>query len=381
VLPALIAVLLAGLWSRPWPRIRCLRMAPITTMRQVYLLWCYALLGVSILAKGPPGVTVVVAVAAFHILFLGGWRASWELKRGLLLVLVIALPWRLAMWLKDGLRFINEYIFTHILDRATADPDKSLGTFEYYTSQLGHGLWLWAALLPPALAAAFLRTRTDTREGRVRFTIALWAICGVAVFSLVTTKFHHYILPVVPALGILVAFFLDDLLAHRDRLHPIYAALGIGIVLLVTRALMWEPERWIELFIYRYDRPWPSAEPWSIDPSSGFLALGLAAASALALLAVWRRAGVVALGTAGLAICLWSLHVYMPLAGTHWGMRDAMRTYYERRTIYGETLVYFGARELVDDWQPRAPTSRSRPSSRARSRPASRSPSRSKSAS
>jgi len=78
----------------------------------------------------------------------------------------------------------------------------------------------------------------------VRFTVALWAICGVAVFSLVTTKFHHYILPAIPALGILVAFFLDDLLAGRDRLHPIYAALGIGIVLLVARDLMWEPDRW-----------------------------------------------------------------------------------------------------------------------------------------
>jgi hypothetical protein len=355
-LPALIAVLLLGLWSRPWPRIRFLRMEPITTMRQVYLLWCYALLGVSVLAKGPPGVTVVVAVAVFHVLFLGGWRHSWELKRGLLLAVVIFLPWHMAMWLKDGVRFVNEYLFTHILDRATADPDKSLGTFSYYTSQLGHGLWLWAALLPPALAAGLLRAQAATREARVRFTVALWAICGIAVFSLVTTKFHHYILPAVPALGILVAFFLDDLLAGRDRLHPIYALLGIGIVLLVARDLMWEPERWIEMFNYNYDRPWPSAEPWAIDTSDGFLALGLVASAALAALAVWRRAGVAALCTVGLAIAIFALHVYMPLAGTHWGMREAMRTYYERRAIYGEKLVYFGAREVYDDWNARGPT-------------------------
>jgi 4-amino-4-deoxy-L-arabinose transferase-like glycosyltransferase len=380
-LPALIAVLYAGIFPRvwwwislplryvvralltpvmrSWPRAgifadRLLALPPLTTMRQVYLLWCYALLGVSVLAKGPPGVTVVFGVAAFYIALLGRWRdlydGRFELIRGLLVMLVVFLPWHMAMWLKDGLHFVQEYVFTHILDRATADPDKSLGTFEHYTSQLGHGMWLWAALVPPAIAAALVGARTTTREGRVRFLVALWAISGVAVFCLVTTKFHHYILPAVPALAILVAMLLDDLFAGRARLHPIYAALGVGIVLLVARDLMFEPDRWIEMFIYRYDRPWPSAEPWSIDPSSGFLALGVVAACAVALLAVWRRAGVIAIGGVGLAICVWALQIYMPLAGDSWGMRQAMRRYYEMRTIYGEHVVYYGARELSDDW-------------------------------
>src|SRR4029077_20814135 len=131
---------------------------------------------------------------------------------------------------------------------------------EYYSSQIGHGMWLWAALLPAALAAAILRPRIDSREARVRFLVALWAIGGYAFFGLVQTKFHHYILPVVPALGILVAFLLSDLLAGRDRLHPLYAAIGVGLVLLVCRDLVHEPERWIEMFVFRYDRPWPSGE-------------------------------------------------------------------------------------------------------------------------
>jgi hypothetical protein len=50
------------------------------------------------------------------------------------------------------------------------------------------------------------------------------------------------------------------------------------------------------------------------------------------------------------ASAIWSLQVYMPVAGKHWGMREAIRTYYEQRTIYGEKLVYFGEAELADDW-------------------------------
>jgi 4-amino-4-deoxy-L-arabinose transferase-like glycosyltransferase len=372
--PLLMGLLTAGLSYRPWRVLtrplartrvvgRLLAMAPITTMRQVYLLWCYAFLGISVLAKGPPAVAVFGLVAVFHVVLLNRWRdlyhGFFEIKRGLLLMIVVFLPWHIAMYLTEGIRFIRDYVFFNILARGSSGVDDSAGTFAYlsnnhggYAAVIGHGMMLWAALLPAALAAALLRAQTDTREGRVRFMVTLWAVCGAAFFFVVQTKFNHYILPVIPALGLLVAFFLDDMLAGRDRLHPLYAALGIGIVLLLTRDLMWEPERWIEMFVYRYDRPWPWAEPYAIDLSDGFLALGLIAAGALVVATLpWRRIGVAALGVAGLTICVWSLQVYMPVAGTHWGMRDAMRTYYQQRTIRGERIIYYSARQLWADWQ------------------------------
>jgi 4-amino-4-deoxy-L-arabinose transferase-like glycosyltransferase len=338
--------------SRPIAE-RLLAVSPIATMRQVYLLWCYALLGVSVLAKGPPALAVAGLVGVLHIVLLGRWRAlydgAFELKRGVVLLVVTFLPWHIAMFLKDGIKFIDEYLFTHILNRAAVGVDNSPGTFEYYSSQLGHGMWLWAALVPAALLAALLRTRLDTRRDRVRFLIALWAIAGTGFFCVVQTKFHHYILPVVPALGILVALYLDDILAGRDRLHPLLAAVGIGLALLVCRDLVHEPKRWIEMFVFRYDRPWPSTEPWTIDPGDGFLALGIAAAVAIGLVATrLARAGVICVCAVGLAICVFALQAYMPVAGRHWGMGDAVRTYYRLRTIYGVEHVYFGAGQAAD---------------------------------
>jgi hypothetical protein len=385
-LPAMMLVLLAGLSSRAWRVLRLpldaivrgavypvvrlrgggwaatrpaadrvLDMAPLTTMRQVYLLGAYSLLGVGVLAKGPPGLAIAGGVGLCHVALQRRWRAlaggAFEIKRGLLLLVATSVPWHIAMFLKDGIVFIQQYLLFHIRDRAAAGVDASPGTFEMYSAQLGVGMWLWAALLPAALAAALLRTRLDSRADRVRFLIAIWAIVSVAVFGLVQTKFHHYILPAVAPLGVLVAFFLDDVAARRDHLHPLHAAIGVAIVLLICRDLVHEPEQWIEMLTYRYDRPWPTAEPWSVDASDGFLALGALGALAIALAATrWRRIGVAALGLAGLAICVWSLQVYMPIAGTHWGMRDAMRTYYDLRTVYGEKLVYFGLGELYDDW-------------------------------
>ncbi len=366
--PLVMGVLFAAVVWRGWriaryPLVdRLLGMARLTTMRQVYLLWCYTFLGVRILAKGPPGLAVFGVVAVLYIALLHRWRdlynGMFEIKRALLLVTVVFLPWHVAMYLKTGAKWLNEYLFFHILSRGSSGVDNSHGTFAMiegvsggYAGIIGHGMWLWAALLPAALAACMLRARTDTREGRVRFLVVLWAIGATTTFCLISTKFNHYILPAIPALGLIVAFFLDDILAARDRLHPVYAAVGIGIVLLLTRDLTWEPERWIEMFVYRYDRPWPSAEPYAVDPSGGFLALGIVASIAIAALALpWRKIGVAFVGVAAVAICIWSLQVYMPDAGTHWGMRSAVRDYYRLRDIYGEKIVYYSARQVYDDW-------------------------------
>ncbi|MFN0253821.1 MAG: ArnT family glycosyltransferase [Kofleriaceae bacterium] len=330
-------------------------MRPITQMRQVYLVGCYFLLGVSLLAKGPPGLMVVGAVGALHVLLLGRWRelvdGDFEIKRGLLLIAVVAIPWHVAMYLRDGIRFLDEYLMQHILNRAAVGVDNSPGTFAFYTHIIGHGMWLWAALIPPALAATLMRARTDSREGRVRFMIGLWAVVAASVFCLVQTKFNHYFLPAIPPLGLLVAFLLEDIASKRERLHPLWIVFGIGIVFLTTRDLMFEPERWIEMFVFRYDRPWPSQEPWSVDTSDGFLLLGVAAAIAMPLLATrFSRIAVAAYGTVAIAATIFALQVYMPIAGTHWGMRDALAKYYEMRTVYGQKLVYYGAGQLYADW-------------------------------
>ncbi len=372
VIPVIIGICALGMLSAPYrafgvdldrptkpSRWRiALGMHRVTTMRQVHLLWCYSFLGISILGKGPAALGIFGVVGFFYVLILNRWSqlldGRFELKRGIFLLLALVVPWHLGMYLKEGLRFLQEYFITHLLQRAAKGVDNETGTFNYCLAQIGNGMYLWAALLPAALTS-MVRARPSTPRTRTQLLVAIWAIATMAFFSLIQTKFHHYILPVVPALGVLVAFFLDDVWARRVRFHPAFALLGIGIVLLLTRDFMQEEKQWIEMFVFRYDRPWPSAAPWSIDSSDGFLALGLFGSAAIALLAFFghrrgRGVAVLAVLSSGLAIGLWAMHAYMPLAGTHWGMREAVRTYYEQRQIYGQRIVYFGAGQAADDW-------------------------------
>lgn len=348
----------AGGWALALRRARPFGdVAPLRRTGQVYLIWFWAFIGISVLGKGIPGLGIAGVCCAAFVLFQNQWRrladGGFEIKRGSVLLLVTILPWHVAMWLRDGPHFISEWIFTHNLNRAAVGVHGERGTFDYCFSQVGYGMMVWAALVPMALAGIALVPAATRRAQRVRFLIGAWAIVAAALFSLSQTKFHHYIFPAVPALAILVALWLDDVLAGRIKPTWVVGAFGAAVILLLARDMMFEEKQWIEMFVYRYDRAWPTAPPYGIDTSDGFLAIGLLGALAVLLLGTpWRRLGVYAVGATALGTALWAMHVYMPIAGQHWGMRDAVAAYYKQRQIYGQKLVYANPRQFADDWGP-----------------------------
>lgn len=330
---------------------------PVARTGTVYMIWFWAFIGVSVLGKGIPGLGIAGVCCAAYVVFMNRWArlagGTYELKRGIVLLLIVVLPWHIAMWLRDGQHFISEWIFTHNLNRAAAGVHGDRGTFNYCLSQVGQGMMVWGALVPMALAGAALVPAANRRAASVRFMIGAWAVVATALFSLSQTKFHHYIFPAVPALAILVALWLDDVLAGRIRPAWVVGAFGAAIMLLLARDMMFEEKQWIEMYVYRYDRPWPSQQPYGIDTSDGFLVIGLVGAAAVMLLATpWKRLGVFATGATALGTALWAMHVYMPIAGQHWGMRDAVARYYQVRQIYGQKLVYANPRQFADDWAP-----------------------------
>ena len=173
--------------------------------RRVSLIFWIAC-GAGILVKGP--VPILIAVLTIGTL-LALDREMGFLKRlhplfGFLVLLIMVLPWFLAIHAASGGQFVKKAFLSDVLP-------KLLGGQESHGAPPGLYLVLFPALFWPGSLLAFeglFGSWRDRRDRRVRFLFA-WVIPVWVVFELIPTKLPHYILPVFPAVALLTAFFLQ----------------------------------------------------------------------------------------------------------------------------------------------------------------------------
>jgi len=321
---------------------------------QVYMYFFYLLNGMALLAKGPVAPALAGLTILVYLILSGEWRLllKVEIPRGLLIVAAVGVPWHVGMYLKDGMPWANEYFGQHMFARVLKGVHGDRGTFNYYFSQLGVGMWPWVAFVPAALAAFAFSGRARTREERLRLMFGVWAVVAATFFMIIETKFHHYILPAVPALAVLVAFYLDDLLDGRIKWATAGLLLTLGLFAVTSLDLVNGELRLTNLYIYRYDRPWPSGPPWNINFTPQLTLFAVIMGVALVALLVprvrqWAAGGAV---VTALAFAVFTIQVLMIAASPHWGQKALHEKYYQGRQIYGVDLEYRGMRELREDW-------------------------------
>jgi 4-amino-4-deoxy-L-arabinose transferase-like glycosyltransferase len=339
-------------------------------LRRLYYLAAWTFAGLSTLAKGPGGFALPMLVVFLTLCTSGRGKdvlgriedviaelSHSKLLVGLLVVVAVAFPWFVAMYVRHGTPFTDRLIFRDMLGRV-ADRIEDKGvvddfSFRYYICQLGYGMFPWIGLLPLGLTMPFASRDDDGERGRTLVFLALWFLCGFALFAFMGTKYYYYILPVVPAAAMLVGAALDRLLATRDEdLHASRVMAGSAIagallVALVLRDLTLgdetaerpAPIRLLQLFTYNYDRVWPT----DFNPVLPIALIGIAAVVAFALIAVQRlrRVAVVAACLVGIAWGGWCTDVYMAKLAPHWGQREVISAYYANRASPEEKLVAF----------------------------------------
>ncbi|MBI4511371.1 MAG: glycosyltransferase family 39 protein [Deltaproteobacteria bacterium] len=325
-----------------------------TSARQVYMYWFYLFMGLAVLAKGLATPAVAGLTILGYLLLTGQWKLllKVEIPRGVLVALAVCLPWHFAMYIKDGMPWFNEYVGQHLLGRAFSGVHGDRGTFNYFFGQLGIGMWPWVALAPAALAHLAVAGRPQAREQKLRLIFGIWAVAAFFFFAIVKTKFHHYILPAVPALAVLVGLWLHDLLGRRVAGATTALVVSLGLFLVTSIDVVSAQEKLVHLYIYRYDRPWPGGPPWSIDFTLQLLAFALLIGVAIAALMFSRarRAATCGLALCAVAFTVFTIDVLLTAASPHWGQRTLHEVYYKNRQIHGVDLAYSGLREVAQDW-------------------------------
>jgi len=160
-----------------------------------------ALLGLAVLGKG------LVPLVLFAPLLLIVRRKRLAILGGLILV---AGPWHLLCWMRNGSAFWNDYFWKQHIARFFTPELEHVQPFWYYAPVLLAGLFPWTPLI------AFVPRRKVFDDARITL-LAAWILYGLVFFSAARNKLPGYILPLLPAAAIVLAAALEKSLSALWR--------------------------------------------------------------------------------------------------------------------------------------------------------------------
>jgi 4-amino-4-deoxy-L-arabinose transferase-like glycosyltransferase len=203
-----------------------------------FILW--TAIAVGILVKGP--LILMVTGLAAVALCIADRSARWLLRLrpapGIIWVLLLVLPWFVAIMAKSGDSFLQESVGQDLLSKILHGQETHGAPPGYYLALFWLTFWPAAPLAAVAAPAVWRERRVPT----ARFLIA-WVVPSWIVFELVMTKLPHYVLPLYPAIAILIAREIEQrALSHNPHLTrttvmwPFFAALLPAAAII---ALIW----------------------------------------------------------------------------------------------------------------------------------------------
>ncbi len=105
---------------------------------------------------------------------------------------------------------------------------------------------------------ARLKLRSQSKADHLALIAVLWVAFTFWLLASSATKFHHYVFPVLPGLAILIALFVDRLWKDGPAEHAVSLIFGLVLFILVGKDLAENPKNFTDLFVYNYDRPYPT---------------------------------------------------------------------------------------------------------------------------
>ncbi|GHG94306.1 ArnT family glycosyltransferase [Pseudodonghicola xiamenensis] len=197
-----------------------------------WLFW--GAMGVSMLIKGPIGPMVVGLTLLALIAIRRGvsWLAPLRWGWGILLFLLIVLPWYVAITVKSGDAFWAEALGRDLIGKIGEGQESHGAPFGSYALAVWFTFWPASILLPFGLWYGWLARR----EAAVLFCLA-WIIPSWLVFEIAATKLIHYVLPLFPALAILSARgWLAREQERFGRVYSVFLAVFLLLALLLAAA-------------------------------------------------------------------------------------------------------------------------------------------------
>lgn len=204
----------------------------------------YTMLGLAALAKGPVGIVLPLAVVHIWWLVCYRWqqaspsslaekstpawlrhlayetwqtfhpfqclRAVWALRTvpGILLCLLAAAPWYVAVGIETDGAFLRGFFFEHNVGRAIHSMEGHSGSILFYPAAFLLGTFPWSLWLIPILLWCRQASRECVVQRQMVVLAATWVVVYLAAFSIASTKLPSYITPCYAGAALAIGGYL-----------------------------------------------------------------------------------------------------------------------------------------------------------------------------
>jgi 4-amino-4-deoxy-L-arabinose transferase-like glycosyltransferase len=191
-------------------------------------------LGLAVLAKGPAGIILCGGAVFCWGLVTKRWRDAFRLfhPAAIAAFCLTALPWYIRCAYRNP-DFFRIFIVEHNFKRFLTPEFQHIQPFWYYAEIILIAFLPWTATLVWTLVAGLRHVSQTRRLSAFTWLLLCWAGFCFGFFAISRSKLPGYILPAVPAIGLLVCRLATSL---ASRKHRSFGLASLAAALLFTGA-------------------------------------------------------------------------------------------------------------------------------------------------
>ena len=208
---------------------------PAGAARRMSFYQLYVSMALATLAKGLIGFLVTGAVMFLWLLVFNQWKRLLPLylPSGAAIFLLIAAPWH-VLAAQHNPTWVHRYFVYEHFERFLTSAASRPGPIHYFVWIVIAGLIPWTGFLWPAVRDALRGGWAKRDENSVAWFLVTWAAFIFVFFSVSKSKLAPYVLPVFPALAVLIGAWLARVAAENAHRR---LRVGLGVFAFINGLL------------------------------------------------------------------------------------------------------------------------------------------------
>jgi len=178
-----------------------------------FLFLFYLAMGLGVLTKGPVAIALPGLILLLFLLFtkkfswpIIKWSFDW---RGILLFLLVAVPWYVAVHIKTNGEWTSEFFLKHNIGRYTSEMEGHGGIFLLTFAFVLVGLLPFSIFIIQGIKKGW-----HDRQNPVVMLSLIASTSIIGFFAISSTKLPNYTVPAYPFLAILIGYWISQTIAH-----------------------------------------------------------------------------------------------------------------------------------------------------------------------